>query len=81
MTDCIGAFHNRIDIRGYTVAVKARELLLLRGVKMVKFRDFTTHGVRPILVTKSETSEMLSQLYKGILRNEHAIRYGRGYRL
>jgi len=79
MTGCVEAFHDSIDIRGYTAAVKARKFLLLRGVKMVKFRDLTTHCTRSILVTKAESSETLLRSCKGVRRNENAIRYARGY--
>jgi hypothetical protein len=66
MTGCIGVFHHSTDISAYTVAVKIGKFLLLHGVKMVKFGEFTTHGARPILVTKVETSGML----------RHAKEYG-----
>jgi len=78
MTGCIGAFHHSTDICAYTVAVKARKFLLLHGVKMVKFRKFRTHGARPILVTRAETSEILSRPCKGIWCNGPAIWYARG---
>jgi hypothetical protein len=61
MTGCIVAIHHSTDISAYTVAVKIRKFLLLHGVKMVKFGEFTTHGSRPILVRKVETSGMLSR--------------------
>ena len=77
MAGCTGASHHCTDISAYTVAVKARKFLLLHGVKMVKFREFTTHGARPTLATKAETSEM-SRTCKGKWRKEPAIRHARG---
>ena len=64
MTGCIGAILHCTDISVYTAAVNAWKFLLLHGVKMVKLREFTTRGARPILVTKAETSEVLSRTCK-----------------